>query len=76
MEQVTSITVEETDDGELIIELQERSAHGMKSNVQSRRIVEPPFSIDLKADHEVLKEDRKHFTVEGEIFADVREYDE
>ena len=76
MEQVTDITVEETDDGKLVVELTERNHGSMHGEVKSRKIVEPPFSINLQEDHELVKEGRRRFTVDGTILADVTEYDE
>ena len=76
MEQVTCITVEETDEGELIVELEEHSAATVTGSVKSRRIVEPPFGISLKPDHEVKKHGNRRFEVEGKIMAEVNEYEE
>ena len=76
MEQVTGITVEETDDGKLVVELTEHNHGSMRGEVKSRKIVEPPFSINLQEDHELVKEGRRRFTVDGTILADVSEYDE
>lgn len=76
MEEVTGITVEETDDGKLVVELTSHSAGGMHGTVQSRRVVEPPFSINLQEDHDIVKEDRRRFTVDGTILAEVSEYEE
>ena len=76
MEQVTGITVEETDDGKLVVELIEHNHESMRGEVKSRKIVEPPFSINLQEDHELVKEWRRRFTVDGTILADVSEYDE
>ena len=76
MEQVTGITVEETDDGRLVVELTKQNNGSMRGEVKSRKIVEPPFSINLQEDHELVKEGRRRFTVDGTILADVTEYDE
>ena len=76
MEQVTSIIVEETDDGELVLELTEQSYGAMSDDVNSRRIVEPPFSINLKADHDIERNNRSEFRVERKIMAEVSEYED
>lgn len=76
MEQVTGITVEETDDGKLVVELTTHSPGGIHGKVQSRKVVEPPFSINLQEDHDIVKEDRRRFTIDGAILAEVSEYEE
>lgn len=76
MEQVTGITVEETDDGKLVVELTTHSPGSIHGKVQSRKVVEPPFSINLQEDHDIVKEDRRRFTIDGAILAEVSEYEE